>query len=129
MGGRAEGLACADPGARAPIGMRKCIKEIDKYSKIKYKSWFSHSFPTFIFYILDHFVFTEPYMELFKQFPFQTHTKQCLLGIKTKTNPVLLINPPKSISINELRMVPTTKYYGLPWNKYLSPQTGLYICP
>ena len=31
MGGRAEGLACADPGARTPIGASRIINISEKY--------------------------------------------------------------------------------------------------
>jgi hypothetical protein len=44
MGGRAEGLACADPGARTPIGASGNFEDVILLGTI----------PWFVFYVIVH---------------------------------------------------------------------------
>ena len=48
MGGRAEGLACADPGARTPIGtsgIPNLFRHSEIFETLQFYSWFKEDIP------------------------------------------------------------------------------------
>ena len=48
MGGQTEGLACADPGARTPIGARgipNLFRHSEIFETLQFYSWFKEDIP------------------------------------------------------------------------------------
>jgi hypothetical protein len=57
MGGRAEGLACADPGARTPIGMSGIFTNI-------YVCWYHLGFQTKKIWHLKHLLYFQQFVSM-----------------------------------------------------------------